>query len=259
MEEEPLLVERHGAVAVVTLNNPLRLNSLIPPLRAQLADTIPALAEDPEVRALVLTGAGRGFCSGGDFSQKRERARPVQVHRDMARAQLWMRELVSSDLFVVTAVNGPAAGAGFGLAMMGDVILASDRAVFKAGFPSVGVSADYLLGWTLPRAVGTVRAFEILSSNRRIDAAEADRINMVSRVVPHDDLLPAALAVAQQLASGPWGIGATKKLLRSAHDQSLADYMRLEAHSFALASASDDYQAGIDAFREKREPQFVGS
>lgn len=259
MSEVPLMVDRQGAVAVLTLNNPSRLNSLIPPMRAQLEETIPALVKDPEIRAVVITGAGRGFCSGGDFSQKRDRARPVQVHRDMARAQMWMRELILSDLFVVTAVNGPAAGAGFGLAMMGDVVFASDQAFFKAGFPTIGVSADYLLGWNLPRAVGTVRAFEILTSNRRIEAEEAERIGMVTRVVQHDALLEAALAYARQLAASPFGVVATKKLVRSAQDHALSEYMRLEAHSFALASASDDYQAGIDAFREKRTPEFTGT
>lgn len=258
MSEDILLVERHDKVVTLTLNNPDRLNSLIRPLRDALATMIPRLVADPDVRAVVLTGAGRGFCSGGDFSQPRERARPPVVQRDVSLVHGWMRQLLLSDLLLVTAVNGPAAGAGFGLALMGDVILASDRAFFKAGFPGIGVPADYLLGWTLPRAVGFPRAFDILTSNRRVEAEEAERIGMVTRIVPHDRLLASARDAARALADGPYSIGQTKTLLRTAHSDALDDYMRSEAAAFALASSSEDYQAGIDAFREKRLPTFIG-
>jgi 2-(1,2-epoxy-1,2-dihydrophenyl)acetyl-CoA isomerase len=258
MSDELLLVERQGAVALLTLNNPTRLNSLVRPLRDALAQVIPSLAADPDVRAVVITGAGRGFCSGGDFSQPRDRARPVQVHRDMAEAHHWIRALLGSETLVVTAVNGPAAGAGFGLAMMGDVVFASDQAFFKAGFPTIGVSADYMLGWTLPRAIGTIRAFDIVTSNRRVEAAEAERIGMITRVVPHDGLLETALETARTMAAGPYSLGLTKRLVRRAHDLSLEDYMQSEVFSFALATASDDYAAGGDAFRRKEAPVFLG-
>src|SRR5882757_2457221 len=138
-----LLVERQGAIAVLTLNNPGRLNSLIAPLRAELGRTIPALIADAGTRAIIITGAGRGFCSGGDFSSPRKPAEPVAVHRDLEQAQLWMKALIEAQAVVIAAVNGPAAGAGFGLAMLGDFVIASSEAFFKAGFPTIGVSADY--------------------------------------------------------------------------------------------------------------------
>jgi 2-(1,2-epoxy-1,2-dihydrophenyl)acetyl-CoA isomerase len=258
MDDELLLIERRDAIAILTLNNPARLNSLVRPLRDLLATNIPLFVADPAVRAIVITGEGRGFCSGGDFSQPRSPARPATVHREMCAAQGWIGALIGSDTPVVTAVNGAAAGAGFGLAMMGDVVLASDQAFFKAGFPSVGVTPDYLLGWTLPRTVGAIRAFEILTSNRRVSAEEAERIGMVTRVERRDALRESAIEIALGLSRGPYSIGLTKRLIRDAHNRSLEDYMIGEAHAFALATASDDYQAGIDGFREKRAPEFRG-
>ena len=259
MDKEVLLVERRGAVAELKLNNPTTLNSLVRPLRERLDKSFRELVADPQIRAIVLTGMGRGFCSGGDFSQPRESSHPVTTRRDIESAQSWMQILIRSETVLITAVNGPAAGAGFGLALLGDVVFASDKAFFKAGFPRIGVPPDYLLGWTLTRAVGRVRAFDLLTSDRRISPDEAEKIGMITRVVPHDRLMAEAFSAANTLASGPYSLGLTKRLVQEAHSSQLSAYMSSEAFSFAVAVTSDDHVEGREAFRRKESPVFRGS
>jgi 2-(1,2-epoxy-1,2-dihydrophenyl)acetyl-CoA isomerase len=257
MSEGPPLIEaRDGKVAILTLNNPAKLNALSQEIRDRLLVVVPQLVRDPGVGAILITGAGRGFSSGGDFSKSSSTRSAVTTRESFRAAHIWIRELAASETAVVTAVNGPAAGAGFGLAMLGDYILCSDQAFFRAGFPSAGLAPDYGIGWTLPRAVGSVRAREILLGNRKIDAAEAERIGMVTRVVPHETLMEEALAAAHMLAASSYSMGMAKRMVRRSFETTLEAYLDEEAFSQAVAFASEDFLEGARAFQEKRPPDF---
>jgi 2-(1,2-epoxy-1,2-dihydrophenyl)acetyl-CoA isomerase len=255
-ETPPIIEERDGKVAILTLNNPTKLNALSLEIRNRLIDLIPQLVRDPEVGCILITGAGRGFSSGGDFSTSSSTRSAVATRESFRAAHIWIRELVASETMVVTAVNGPAAGAGFGLAMLGDYVICSDQAFFRSGFPSAGLAPDYGVGWTLPRAVGAVRARAILFSNRKVSAEEAERIGMVTRVVPHDQLMSEALASARVLADAPYALGMAKRMVRRSFETTLEAYLDEEAFSQAVAFASEDFVEGAKAFQEKRSPAF---
>jgi 2-(1,2-epoxy-1,2-dihydrophenyl)acetyl-CoA isomerase len=255
-EGPPLIEDRDGKVAILTLNNPTKLNALSQAIRDRLLVVVPQLVRDPGVGAILITGAGRGFSSGGDFSKSSATRSAVGTRESFRAAHIWIRELVASETMVVTAVNGPAAGAGFGLAMLGDYVIASDAAFFRSGFPTAGVAPDYGLGWTLPRAVGSVRAREILMGNRKIDAAEAERIGMVTRVVPHETLMAEALAAAHALAASSYAMGMAKRMVRRSFETTLEAFLDEEAFSQAVAFASEDFLEGAKAFQDKRPPAF---
>lgn len=248
-----------GGVATLALAEPDSRNALSPAIRAVLEARIPALVDDPEVRCIVLTGTGGSFCAGGDIRSLTDPGSPDDTRRRMARSHAWLARLLDGETPVVTAVNGPAIGAGFGLAMAGDIILAADTAWFLAGFPSIGVAADYGLGRTLPRAVGAPRAKDILLSGRRVDAQEALAIGMVSRVIPAADLAEAAQNLAAQLAGGPSiSLGLTKRLIGEGGQGDTAAYLDREGFAQAVAFATGDYREGVDAFLAKRAPRFEG-
>jgi len=255
-ENPPLIEERDGKVAILTLNNPTKLNALSLEMRQILIARVPQLVRDPEVGCILITGAGRGFSSGGDFSTSDSTRSAVTTRESFRTAHTWIRELVGGETMVVTAVNGPAAGAGFGVALLGDYIICSDQAFFRSGFPSAGLAPDYGLGWTLPRAVGAVRAREILFSNRKVGAAEAVRIGLVTRVVPHDELMTEALAAARMLADMPYAMGMAKRMVRRSFETHLDAFLDEEAFSQAVAFGSQDFVEGSKAFQQKRPPAF---
>jgi 2-(1,2-epoxy-1,2-dihydrophenyl)acetyl-CoA isomerase len=246
-------------VATLRLSEPDSRNALSPAIRGALESAVPALIADPAVRCLLITGTGRSFCAGGDLRSLGEPATPSATRMRLARSYVWLQALLDSEKPVVTAVNGVAVGAGFGLAMAGDLILAADDAVFMAGFPAIGVVADYGLGRTLPRAVGAVRAKDILLTGRKVDAAEALSIGMVSRVVPRDALDAQALTIARKLADGPTvALGLTKKLIDQGFDGSVGAYLDREGFAQATAFGTLDFQEGVAAFGDRRAPRFEG-
>ncbi|MDB5453556.1 MAG: enoyl-CoA hydratase [Caulobacteraceae bacterium] len=254
----PLLITREPGLVVARLNRPERLNALSFDMQAMFADEIVPLARDPEVRVVMLIGEGRAFCAGGDVSGMGGSSDRDSAVAGMRKAHAWLTGLRMSDAIVICAVNGVAAGGGFGLALMGDVVMASDAASFKAGFTALGVAADFGLAWTLPRAVGQVRAREILLGERRIGAAEALAIGLVAQVFPAADFEAEALATARRLAKGPLAMGLTKRLLNHEDAQGLAAYLEAEAQTQATAFASEDFKEGVAAFMGKRPADFKG-
>ncbi|EFH11405.1 enoyl-CoA hydratase/isomerase family protein [Teichococcus cervicalis] len=247
--------ERDGAVLVLTLDQPARRNALSPPLRAEMAAVLDRAEGDATIRAIVVTGAGGTFCSGGDLSgmevgsalQGRERLRP---------AHQMIRLLVAGSKPVVAAVEGWAAGAGLSLACACDSIVAAEDARFMAAFGKVGLMADLGLPFTLPQRVGPARARQILFYGEPIGAEEALRIGLADQLAPSGKALEAALARARILArQAPAAIALTKQILAEGLDRAL----EAERHYQSLLFLSADHAEGKAAFFGKREPGFTGT
>jgi 2-(1,2-epoxy-1,2-dihydrophenyl)acetyl-CoA isomerase len=256
--EDAVILERHGAVALLRLNEPKSMNALSGPVKAGLTRHLPGLLEDPDVRAILITGSGRAFCAGGDIRGMDQRG-ALQTHQRMHSNYRWLLPLLTARKPVVTALNGVAAGAGFALALTGDFVIASSEAKFRAGFFGIAAVPDLSLAYTLPRAVGMIRAKEILFSNRDVEADEALRLGLVSRVVAPDALMDEAMKLAAEMANGPTiTYGLAKNLLQRAYSLPLEAFLEAEAAAQGAAFGSEDFDEGVGAFREKRKPNFKG-
>lgn len=254
-----VVATQHDGVLSLVLNEPETMNALSPAISAGLAEAAHALTNNPEVRCLLVSGAGRAFCAGGDISGMGARpAASTLAH--MESFHRWVRLLLAAQKPIVMAVNGPAVGAGFGLAMMGDVVLASEKAVFRCAFVGIGAAPDLGLARTLPRAVGHQRASDILLTNRLVSAQEAYQIGIASRLVAPEALQDEAMAAARSLAAGPGcALGLSKAMIRAGYEGSLDSFLAQEAQAQAIAFATDDFVEGVAAFRERRPPQFRGA
>lgn len=255
---DELILQQDGGLAILRLNRPQRLNALSAPILQGMAREIPRLVADPAVRAILITGTGRAFCAGGDVGSMGGPSDPAAAVAGMRACHAWLKALRAAEKLVVTAVNGAAAGAGFGLALIGDVVLASQDAFFKAAFSRLGAAADYGLGFTLPRAVGEVRAGEILFSDRRVPAAEALDLGLAARVLPAETFAADSLEFAREMARTSRGAQLTKRLLRLGEAEAFALYLEAEAQAQAEAFASQDFREGVAAFAENRPPSFSG-
>jgi 2-(1,2-epoxy-1,2-dihydrophenyl)acetyl-CoA isomerase len=248
---------RDGGVLRVTLNRPDVLNALTAEMHAGLAVAL-ADARDPEVRAVVLTGAGRGFCVGQDLAELRAITKPVAAFiRDNYHATV--HTIRNLEKPVIVALNGPTAGAGLSLALAGDYRLASDEATLVPGFVGIGLIPDAGATYFVSRLIGAGRAFAWLTTNRRLSAAEALGWGLVEEVVPAGELTARASELAAAYAAAPTrAVGVTKRLIDWALESSLADQLEREAELQAVLAATDDFHEGVAAFLEKRPPRFTG-
>ncbi len=255
--------EEDNGVAVVTLNRPERLNALTFEVYAELLDTFASLQSSGSVRAVVITGAGRGFCSGGDV----EAIIGELVSQPMARLLAFTRmtgALISNIRAlrkpVVAAVNGVAAGAGAVIALACDFRVASEQSSLAFLFTRVGLAgADMGAAYLLPRVVGLARATEILMLGERMSADEALRIGLFNRVVPADRVASEARQLAERLAAGPaFAIGMTKEMLNLELDLDLHASIEAEAQAQAICMQTDDFREAYDAIRAKRPARFAG-
>ena len=258
-----LLYEVQDGVAQLTLNRPDRLNALGGTLRDDLLDAITRASADPQVRVMVVTGAGRGFCSGGDvraMDEARESGREGPLVDKFApsrdRTLLAMRDAPQP---IIAAVNGPAAGAGMNLALGCDMRIASTAATFSQAFVKRGLHPDWGGTYFLPRAVGMARACELIFTGDVIDAPEALRLGLVSRVVAPEELLPAAWALARKIAAGPpVAIRLAKRALYHNLDSDLRGALEFETFAQNVCRETEDAGEGSRAFVEKRAPVFRG-
>jgi 2-(1,2-epoxy-1,2-dihydrophenyl)acetyl-CoA isomerase len=249
-------VAREGAVQTITLNRPEVLNAFNRALHKALREALKE-ARDPEVRAVVLTGAGRGFSAGQDLKEFGEAGEVGDALRDTYHPNVLAIRALEKP--VIAAVNGVCAGAGLSLACVCDFRIAADDASFVPGFIGIGLVPDAGGTFFLHRLLGASRAFEWMSSNRRLSAAEAHAWGLVSEVVEADALQSRAAELAASYAALPTrGIGMTKRLFDHAAGATLEEQLELEAQLQTAATQTEDFREGVAAFLEKRAPRFSG-
>ena len=262
MSFETLNYEVAGNVATITFNRPQAANAMGPLMAKEFGAAAIDADDDSAVRAIVLTGAGKMFCAGGDlgtFAQAGKGARKLlmQMTGDL---HLGLSRLARCKAPVIGAVNGTAAGAGFSLVMACDLAIAAESAVFTMAYTRAGLSPDGSSTYYMPRKIGDRRARELMLTNRLLSSQEALDWGIVNQVVADADLLAEAQGLAQRLASGPTAaFAAVKSLLNGSFDQTLESQMELEARAIAGLVGTDDGQEGMNAFLEKRKPVFKGA
>jgi 2-(1,2-epoxy-1,2-dihydrophenyl)acetyl-CoA isomerase len=255
-----VLVDRDGAVLTLTLNRPDVYNAFNRALHAALAEGL-AEAADPSVRAVVITGAGKGFCAGQDLKEFSELSGTGSIGDGLeATYHPNIRAIRALEKPVIAAVNGVAAGAGLSLAVACDVRIAADTATFVPGFVGIGLVPDSGGSWFLHRLLGFSRAFEWMTSNRRLSAAEALEWGLVSSVLPAEGFAEGVKEHAARWAEAPTrAVALTKRLFEQAFTNGLEEQLALEAELQGEASGTNDFGEGVAAFLEKRPPRFTGS
>ena len=263
MTYECLIYEVKDSIATLTLNRPDRLNALGGSLRDDLHDAVTRSAADPEVRVMIITGAGKGFCAGGDVKAmneakegRRERPFMEKIAPGRDRTLLAMRDAPQP---IIAAVNGAAAGAGMNLALGCDIRLASTVAKFSQAFVKRGLHPDWGGTYFLPRIVGMAKACELIFTGALIDAAEALRLGIVSQVLAPEEMLPAAQTLARAIAAGPpIAIRLARRGLYRNAESDLRTALEYETFAQNACFETEDATEGIRAFVEKRAPQFRG-
>ncbi|NUO19285.1 enoyl-CoA hydratase/isomerase family protein [bacterium] len=256
---ETILYERTDAVLKITLNRPDRFNAFNEQMHKELADAFKNAAKDDDIRSVILTGAGKAFCSGQDLKEVKDN--PNRNLADSLRYNynpniLRIRGLEKP---VLCALNGVAAGAGMSLAMACDLRIASDQSSMLQAFVNVGLLPDSGSTWVLPRLLGYHKAFEICSTGRPIKADEALKLNLVDEIVEHDKLDSFTMELAVKYANAPTkAIGALKRALNKASAVPLDEALEYEAYLQDILGKTEDYREGVAAFNEKRKPQFKG-
>ena len=257
MTYESLLVERRDHVATITLNRPETYNALDLTLGRDLFHAALEVDEDRDVRCVVITGAGRAFCSGGnvkDFADNLARI-GILVKELTTYLHGAVSRLTRSPKPVIMAVNGVAAGGGFSFALSGDLVVAAESARFTMAYSKIAATPDGSSSYFLPRLIGLRRAFELYLTNRVLSAREALEWGLVTRVVPDAELRPAVDALARELAAGPTlAIGGAKRLFHQSTWESLETQMELEAQAIAASGRTEDFRAGVTAFADKKPP-----
>jgi len=250
-----ILLERRGAVALLTINRPERLNALSVETWREMAAALAQMARE-EVRALIITGVGRGFCSGIDMAEILD---PQRGPEKISTVFSIPARLVAFPKPIIAAVNGVAIGDGLALALLCDIRIASEFARFAAGFITRGLVTILGCTYLLPRAVGLGRALELMYTGDVIDAGEALQLGLVHKVVPHEGLMEEALSLAERIAKGPpLAISRAKKLAYLSQGPPVTEHIELEGRFQRVCMMSQDFQEGIRSFLEKREPLFRG-
>lgn len=262
MTDAPVLYALDAGVATITLNRPEAMNSLDTATKVALRDEVRRAADDPAVRAVVLTGSGRAFCVGQDLKEHASALSTGESSLGTTVAEHYnpiVSGLLTMPKPVVAAVNGVAAGAGAAFAFACDFRIVADSAGFNLAFAAIGLSCDSGSSWTLPRLVGWAKARELLMRPRTVDAAEARSLGLATEVVPADDLLPRADALAREFATGPTvAYGAIRRALNYSATHGLEDSLTHEGEQMGRTGATDDHRAAVSSFLAKQQPEFHG-
>lgn len=252
-------LQKQDGIATITLNRPEVLNAINSDLARDLLEALKDVAADSGVRAIILTGAGRAFSSGGDLKEIAQWTDPSTVRRSLVAGGQIPIAIANLQKPVIAAINGPAVGAGLNIALAADLVIAADTAMFSEIFVRVGLVLDFGGSYCLPRRVGLARAKELAFTGRMVDATEAERIGLINQVVPADQLQETAWRLARELAEGPTvAIGLAKKLLNESLENDLPAMIDREGYAQAIAFQTADHKEGVSAFVEKRLPQFKG-
>ncbi len=261
MAHEELIYAVRDQVATLTINRPERYNALSLRMMEEFLEVVLGCDEDRAVRALIVTGTGPAFCSGGDVKEFVESIETLPLH--LKRLTTFFHGAISRmcrmSKPVIAAVNGVAAGAGMSLALACDLVVAADSARFTMAYSRIGATPDGSSTYFLPRLVGMRRALELIYTNRVLTAKEAEAWGLVNRVVPDVELPATVNALAAELAAGPTlAIGRAKRLILMSQHESLETQMENETELIALSSKTADFREGVKAFAEKRKPAFSG-
>jgi len=252
----PAMCWREDGIAHIRFNRPAALNAIDVPMAQAFFDSCRRIADDAEVRVVVVSGEGRAFMAGGDIAAMKDD--PQAVAKELIAGMHGGIELLASlPVPVIASVHGAVAGGGLGLALACDLGIAAEGTRFNLAYPKLGTSSDCATSWALPRLLGLRKALEIAWLSEPIDAQEALRLGLVNRVVPADQLLQATHAMARKLADGPReALGRLKRLIRDSAQRDLRTQLDAEADAFMACAATPDFAEGINAFLEKRPAQF---
>lgn len=258
--QEPVIFSKRGAIGEIRFNRPDKLNALDVALAEGFLSAVERAVSDADIRVIIVSAAGRAFVAGGDLGHFRASTDKATAARELIDPiHAGLKRLESSEKISIVALKGAVAGGGMSLAMGFDLAIAADNTVFNLAYSRIAASPDCGGSWALPRLVGTRKALEIALLSDSIDAAEALRLGLVNRVVPLDDLEAEVEKMAGRLAAGsPAAQGRTKSLMRSSFDRTYAEQLDAEREGFAKSAASADFTEALDAFFEKRKPQFQG-
>lgn len=260
MDYKNILVDVNTGVVEITLNNPDKFNALNTATAKEIISVVKMVKRDPEMRAILLTGAGKGFCAGQDLTEIENRGDDFSFRKHLNESYNPMAQAIRIlEKPVIGAINGACAGAGLGLALACDIRYASERAKFLTAFIGIGLAPDTGVSYWLPRLIGPAKAAEMLFTNDRLDGTQAAEAGLVNKVYPHEIFLDEARALAQRLAAAPTlGIGMTKRALNKSLGVSFDEQIDYETHLQEIAGHSEDYTEGVTAFHEKRNPIFKG-
>ena len=264
-ELETLQIEVDGEVGTLTLNRPDALNAMSPELIGELTVAAAWLADRAPIRTLVITGAGRAFCSGGDVNWFKRGVTdesvdlPAEVRRGAEALHNAIVDIRRIPYPVIAAINGPAAGAGMSLALSADIRIASEDAFLAIAYGRIGASPDGGMTYFLPRVVGPAKALELALNDPNLDASAALEVGLVSEVVPADELLSRSREKAEKLAAkAPFYVRMAKRLLHESIENSLTDHLQLERHGIADSMGTQDLKRGVTAFFGGETPEFRG-
>ncbi len=255
-----ILYDLADGVATLTFNRPEVRNAFNDVMAEEVQNALKNAERDENVRCIVLTGAGQGFCAGQDLAALRDHSGEVSFREHLQKTyHPLVAKLRSIEKPVIAAINGAAAGAGWGIALACDIRYASDTAKFRLAFGGIGLAPDSGTSFFLPRMIGLGRALELAYTNDVLDADGAFALGLVNKIFPSDQLLPAALELARKLAQAPTrGLGLTKRAMNHALNADLDEALDYEAHLQEIAGRTVDHHEGVQAFLEKRQPKFIG-